>query len=420
VDRTPTPARVRRHVIARLRERDGVVRLVATYYLPRDLHPAAWWVWALGIAAAASRTTNPWLLGSMLAVVCYVVIACRSSAPWAMSFRLYVYLGFFIIAMRVMFRVIFGGAEGTTIILHLPEIPLPAWAAGIRLFGDVSAESVLGGLYDGLRLATMVICLGAANALANPKRLLKSMPSALYEVGTAVVVALSVFPQLAESVLRVNRARRLRGSTSKGRRALKSIIIPVLEDALDRSLRLASSMDSRGYGRSGHATGRQRALTGLFMVAGLIGLCVGVYGTLDGTTPRYLGGPMLAVGLVVALAGFALAGRRVQRSRYRPDRWHLAEVVTAGSGVLVAVLMFTSQSVDPTALNPSLISLSWPLLAWAPLAAIWIGLAPVWLTPPPLPPYDGLDDVPDDRLPTTTFNTVTTPSHDAEPVGSTA
>ena len=27
--------------------------------LPRDLHPVAWWLWALGLAAAASLTTNP-------------------------------------------------------------------------------------------------------------------------------------------------------------------------------------------------------------------------------------------------------------------------------------------------------------------------------------------------------------------------
>ncbi|WP_137295579.1 energy-coupling factor transporter transmembrane component T [Nocardioides dongxiaopingii] len=378
----------------------GATGVVSTYFLPRDLHPVAWWVWALGIATAASRTTNPWLLGSMLAVVGYVVVARRGSEPWAMSFRLYVYLGVFIVVMRVLFRVVFGGAEGPTILLRLPEVPLPAWAAGIRLFGDVSAESVLGGLYDGLRLATMVICLGAANALANPKRLLKSMPSALYEVGTAVVVALSVFPQLAESVLRVNRARRLRGSTSTGRRALRSVVIPVLEDALDRSLRLAASMDSRGYGRAGEATPRQRATTGLFMVTGLVGLCVGVYGTLDGTTPAYLGGPMLAVGLVVGMTGFVLAGRRVQRTRYRPDRWHLAEVVTAGSGVLVAVLVLTSSSADPAALTPSLLQLSWPLLAWAPLAAVWVGVLPAFLSPPPVPPHDELDDVPDDRLPT--------------------
>jgi energy-coupling factor transport system permease protein len=359
---------------------------VSTYFLPRDLHPAAWWVWALGLATAASRTTNPWLLLTILAVACFVVIARRADAPWAMAFRLYLYLGAVIVLFRVFFRIVFGGAEGSTIILHLPEIPLPAWAAGIRLFGDVSAESLLGGLYDGLRLATMVICLGAANALANPKRLLKSMPPALYEVGTAVIVALSVFPQLAESVVRVRQARKLRGGSSGKRfRALHAIIIPVLEDALDRSLRLAASMDSRGYGRAALIDARQRVLTGILMIVGLLGVCVGVYATLDGTTPRILAGPVLIAGVVVALVGFRLAGKRVHRTRYRPDRWHLPEVVVAAGGIAVAVALFATSSVDPTNLNPSLIELSWPLLSWPPLIGVFAGVLPAILSPAPEP-----------------------------------
>ncbi|GAA0951952.1 energy-coupling factor transporter transmembrane component T [Nonomuraea longicatena] len=356
----------------------------AGYFLPRDLHPGAWWVWTLGLAVAASRTTNPWLLLTIIAVVCHVVIARRTEAPWAMAFRVYLVLGAVIITFRVFFRFVFGGAEGSTIILDLPEIPLPAWAAGIRLFGAVSAESLLGGLYDGLRLAAMVICLGAGNALANPKRLLKAMPPALYEVGTAVIVALSVFPQLAESVLRVRQARRLRGGT-RGKRmhGLRTIVIPVLEDALDRSLALAASMDSRGYGRAGTAAPRARFVTGTLMIVGLGGVCVGVYATLDGSTPRFLALPVLLAGLATALAGFRLAGRRVHRTRYRPDRWRLAEAVTAGSGIAVALALFATSSVDPTNLNPSLIELSWPLLSWEPLLGVLAGTLPAFLTPQP-------------------------------------
>ncbi len=105
----------------------------------------------------------------------------------------------------------------------------------------MSAEHLLGGLYDGMRLATMLVCLGAANALADPKRMLKAVPGALYEVGTAVVVALSVAPQLVESVLRVRRARALRGGRRSGLRALRGIAMPVLVDALDRSLAFSNS-----------------------------------------------------------------------------------------------------------------------------------------------------------------------------------
>ena len=225
----------------------------------RSLHPGAWWLWALGLATAASRTTNPLLLVLIIAVACLVVAARRPDAVWALGFRFYLYLGAVIVLMRVVFRVLFAGGTGSHVLLDLPQVPLPGWAAGISLLGPVSAEAVLSGLYDGLRLATMLICLGAANSLANPKRLLKSVPSALYELGTAVVVALSVAPQLIESVVRVRRARRLRAGPQKGAGALRGIIIPVLEDALDRSRALAAAMDSRGYGSTNGQPARQPA-----------------------------------------------------------------------------------------------------------------------------------------------------------------
>ncbi|MFE0131403.1 hypothetical protein ACFWY6_07440, partial [Streptomyces sp. NPDC059037] len=45
------------------------------------LHPGAWWVWALGLGTAASRTTNPLLLGMLIGVAGYVVAAGGAGAP---------------------------------------------------------------------------------------------------------------------------------------------------------------------------------------------------------------------------------------------------------------------------------------------------------------------------------------------------
>jgi energy-coupling factor transport system permease protein len=353
-----------------------------SYWLERDLHPGAWWLWALGLAAAASRTTNPVLLLMLLGVACTVVFARRGNAPWASAFRLYLWLALAIVVLRVAFRLVFGGGEGETILISSPGIPLPSWAAGVSLFGPVSAEALLGGLYDGLRLATMVVCIGAANALANPKRMLKAMPGALYETGTVVVVAMSVFPQLAESVLRVRAARRLRGDAGSGLRALRAVVVPVLEDALERSLRLAAAMDSRGYGRSGEASAAGRRLTGVLTIGGLVGVCVGIYATLDGSSPRYLAGPLLAVAVAVAVTGFVLSGRRVRCTRYRPDRWRTAELVAAGSGLTTLVLMWASTS-DPLAMNPPASVLAWPSVPMLPAIAVLIGALPAVLTPHP-------------------------------------
>ena len=369
--------------------------MTAAYFVPRDLHPGAWWIWAIGLAVAASRTINPWLLLTIIAVASYVVVARRSEAPWALAFRMYLYLGLLVVVLRVVFRILFGGGGGDTIVLGLPEIPLPDWAAGVQLLGHVSLESILGALYDGLRLAAMIICLGAANALANPKRLLKAMPPALYEVGTAVVVALSVFPQLAESVLRVRRARKLRGRDSRRLDLVRTVAVPVLEDALDRSLRLAAAMDARGYGRTGSAGRRQRLASGSLLIGGLSGICVGAYASQDLTMTRGVAFGALTAGCLLAFGGIALAGRTARRTRYRPDRWRTAELVTAGSGIAVTVGFWATATYDPVGM--SVVTEGWPSLSWAPLCAVLIGILPAWLTPMPESPYDNADETPAQR-----------------------
>ena len=183
-------------------------------------------------------------------------------------------------------------------------MPLPDWAAGIRIGGEVSAESILAAAYDGLRLAAVVICFGAANSLANPKRLLRLLPNALYEIGSAVTVAVSVAPQLAESVGRVRRAQKLRRG---GRISPRRMLMPVLEDALDRSISLAAAMDARGYGRHGGEPAARRRATTALLVTGLLGACVGLYGLLDSGAPFPMGLPSLAAGIACMVLGFTAA-----------------------------------------------------------------------------------------------------------------
>ncbi|WP_055702769.1 CbiQ family ECF transporter T component [Streptomyces silaceus] len=336
------------------------------------------------MAAAASRTANPVLLVMILAVVAFVVVRRRGDAPWALAFRMYLVLGAFIVAMRVMFRIVFGGGQGDTVLFTLPQITLPEAVAGIRLLGPVAAEQLLGGFYDGLRLATMVVCVGAANALANPKRMLKALPGALHEVGTSVVVTLTVAPQLVESVQRVRRARRLRGGgRAKGVRALHGIVIPVLEDAMNRSLALAAAMASHGYGRTGRLAPGARLLTGTLVLGGLLGVCAGLYGAMGASTPPYLGTPLLLAGLALAGCGFVLGGRRVRRSTYRPDRWQAAELAVAACGLAAAVLLYAAARTDAASLYPSLSPLAWPQLAALPALAVLVGVGPAYLAPEP-------------------------------------
>ncbi|KAA1425631.1 energy-coupling factor transporter transmembrane component T [Nocardioides antri] len=350
--------------------------------LARDLHPVAWWCWAVGLAVGASCTTNPFLLGLLLVVATITVFACRGDQPWARSFRLYLWLGLIVLVVRVLFRLLVGGNDAGHVLVALPEIPLPDWAAGVSLLGPFSREELVAAVYEGLRLSTLLIAVGAANALANPKRLMRSLPPALYEIGTAMVVAITVIPQLADSARRVRAAQQLRGGDRGRVRGLRRLLVPILEDAFERSLSLAAGMDARGYGRSGTATVGQRRTTGALMILGLLGVGVGVYAFLDSTAPRVLAWPMLAVGVVAALAGFVTAGRRVERTRYRPERWQPIEFVVAGSGLAVGAALWAVLHWDPLVAHPGVLGV--PALSLGALLGVLVGVVPVFVAPPPL------------------------------------
>ncbi|MGW6458606.1 energy-coupling factor transporter transmembrane protein EcfT [Streptomyces sp. NPDC055078] len=347
------------------------------------LHPGAWWLWALGLATAASRTTNPLLLGLLVGVAGYVVAARRTDAPWARSYLAFVKLALAVIAIRVLFSVALGSpVPGTHTLFTLPEAPLPEWAQGIRIGGRVSAEQVVFALYDGAKLAALLICVGAANALANPARLLKSLPGALYEAGVAVVVAMTFAPNMVADVARLRTARRLRGRRTGGVRAIAQIGLPVLEGALERSVAVAASMDARGYGRTARVPPAVRHTTTALTLGGLLGICAGSYGLLATAGASY-GLPLMAGGIAAALAGLRLGGRRTVRTRYRPDRFGPRAWLVAGSGAAVAVLLIRAGTYAPEALHPGVVPLTVPELPLWPALSILVGLLPAFVAPVP-------------------------------------
>ncbi|MEU6577378.1 CbiQ family ECF transporter T component [Streptomyces sp. NPDC046805] len=345
------------------------------------VHPGAWWLWSLGLGTAATRTTNPLLLALLIAAAGYVVATHRTAAPWARSYAAFAKLALAVLVIRLVFAVVLGSpVPGTHVIATLPEVPLPHWAQGIRLGGRVTAEALVFALYDGLKLATLLICVGAANALANPARLLKSLPGALHETGVAVVVALTFAPNLIADVQRLRAARRLRGRPDHGIRGLLQVGLPVLEGALERSVALAASMDARGYGRSVEVSASVRRTTAALTLGGLLGVCVGTYGLLTADGGTY-GLPVLLVSVAAALAGLRLGGRRSPRTRYRPDSWNARAWLVAASGVAVAALLALAGARDPAALHPGVVPLTAPGLPLWPAAAELLALVPAFVAP---------------------------------------
>jgi energy-coupling factor transport system permease protein len=349
----------------------------------RWVHPGAWWVWAIGLATAASRTTNPIVLVLLICVAALVVAARRPDAPWSRSFVVFVKIGLLVIAIRMVFQVVFGQPTGTTVLFTVPSVDLPEWLAGVRLGGPVTLESLVFAFLDGLRLATMLACLGAAASLASPYRLLRAMPAALYHVGVAVVVALTFAPAMVSDIQRVRQARRLRGRPDRGLRGITGAAMPVFNGALDRSIGLAAAMDSRGYGRTAGRDQRAVRASGALLLTGIIGMCIGLYGLLDSSWSSSVGFALLALGVLLGVAGMVYAGKDSVRSRYRPDPWTWPEWVTAGTGVLAALGTVAQGIGDPGSLQALTTPLAWPDVPWLAVAGILLAALPAFLTPEP-------------------------------------
>ena len=185
---------------------------------------------------------------------------------------------------------------------------------------------------------------------------------------------------------RIREARRLRGRPVRGLAALRGMGLPVLVGALDRSVALAASMDTRGYGRRATVAPGVRRVTSIATGIGLLAVAVGLYGVLDAGAPQALGLPLLGVGSVALAASLFGGGRRAVRTRYRPDPWRIPEWIVGLSGL--AALAGTDRRgpharAAAQALDPPAYPLAWPTLPLLAVAGILVALLPSVAAPRP-------------------------------------
>ena len=93
------------------------------------LHPVAWWAWAILLAAAAARITNPICLGLILVVAGWVVVSRRPQSTWARSYGTLLRLGALVVVIRVVVQALFGQRLPGSHPVHHP-VPGPSVVDG--------------------------------------------------------------------------------------------------------------------------------------------------------------------------------------------------------------------------------------------------------------------------------------------------
>lgn len=245
----------------------------------RPFHPLTFWALfsclAVGVVAADSASLSLVAVGG----AAIIVKLYKQDGPWSTSFHWSLFAGAILIAIRAVTGILIGVPRIGEVLFTLPRINLPSWLPGIRIGGAVTWERLSSSLHEGLIIATVIALFGAANSVTSPHKLLRILPSRIYQLGVTLTIATSVFPQLITSIARIRQAQYLRSGTKP---RISSIAIPLLEESLARAVLLAEAMEARGFGQSKsqsryrpiNYTGRDLAWisSGILLALGMVAL----------------------------------------------------------------------------------------------------------------------------------------------------
>ena len=154
------------------------------------------------------------------------------------------------VALRVVYRVIFGGGSGDGVpLLDLPRVPLGGPFASVILLGPITTGGLVSAALSALPFAGVILAVGLIGVVVDLRASLTrgTVRGPLRTVSRALAIAWSTFPALRDSVLRVRVARELRGE-----RSTASLIVPVLEQTVERAIALGASLEVRGFAATRH------------------------------------------------------------------------------------------------------------------------------------------------------------------------
>ena len=149
------------------------------------------------------------------------------------------------VALRVVYRGLFNGLNrGGQVLLDQPSRRLPEPINHVVLLGPITTEGLTIAVRSALPIALIILGFGLINAILNVPGLVArvSHRGPVRAVAQALVIAWATLPSLTTSVRDVRRARSLRGE-----RGLAALLVPVMEQTLERAVALGTSMEVRGF-----------------------------------------------------------------------------------------------------------------------------------------------------------------------------
>lgn len=329
----------------------------------RSFAAQAWLFWLVSITSITLVTRNPFYILIILLVARIVNSACSLAES---RVRIHFWrLAFVIVSLSILFNLLMVRV-GQTVLFSLP----PNWWL---IGGTKTLEAAVYGAISGLTLVSLLAIFLAFNESVPVSDLVRLTPRAMANVGLIVLLAVTYVPETINQLHRIREAQALRGHRLRGLRDWQPIVIPLLIGGLERSMGVAESMVSRGYGSTSNI--KQPAAIQFGLLIGLLFTFVGWLLTFRSVLTGMIlvfAGTALVIGLVI------WSGKDVSHTRYRPKPWKTRDWLLIVLSVIPMLLVFLP---IPFVDNSTMFYTPYPKLMLPPFD-VFVGLALVLLAAP--------------------------------------
>jgi energy-coupling factor transport system permease protein len=287
--------------------------------------PWAWMGWLLAVLLVLSITRNPLYLVLILVCVFFVARSLRqvgAQLPGALS--LWKLVGW-IILLSTLFNALTSHYGGMVLFTIPGGLPM--------LSGNVTMESMVYGMVNGLVLAAMLASFTVLNLALPVRDLINLIPRAFFPMAVVASIAVTYLPTTLRQLKQIREAQLVRGHQMRTVRDWLPLLIPLLVGGLEHAMQLAEAMTSRGFASSQPGIQRQPGYPRLFMLSGVLLLASGWVGQLAGA--RLGGFALIIVGAVFVLGGLWRLGKESPRTSLHRQPWGWKDWLALGVSLVI-------------------------------------------------------------------------------------
>jgi energy-coupling factor transport system permease protein len=327
----------------------------------RGLTLQAWLIWGAAASLPFLLGRNPFPMLVALIAVLGVRLSLHSTHVHTVGWKLVIRAAVLFALLAVLFNVL-TVRTGDRVIMTIPDsCPL--------LDGPITWNAVVYGLLAAMGVLGLVMVWATVGTHVHWGSLVRLLPDPFVGFAVAGSAAINLVPQTAAALTDIREASAARGYAPKGVRGIATVVTPMVNVGLDRSMRLAEVLEARGFGGRRTSDRRSPALHDLGWTLMLGGAFVAGYGLIAVIEWAAFGGLASCVIGAVVLATQRRTNT-VRRTRYRQESLHQADWIVIAASVAVAVACLVARQHDPRSFAyepyPDMrmpIASVWPLLA---------------------------------------------------------